>query len=89
MKAYIADDTVDYVTSPSHDGIVNVIYGPGYVNSIQGLLSCSLHNHGNGYKVSFYDHVFDKKKKIKLDYDEARNLVLALAEFKKDLGFEE
>lgn len=89
MKAYIADTAVDYVTSPSHDGIVNVIYGPGYYKDFQGDVSCSLRNHGNGYTIKFYPPRGGVLKVINLNYYEARNLVLALAEFKKEFGFEE
>lgn len=91
MKSYITDNTVDFVTSPSRDGIVNVIYGPGYSKSVEGNISCSLYDHGNGYTAKFYNYSVSLEaiKTINLDYDEARNLVLALAEFKKELGFEE
>ena len=89
MKSYIADNTVDFVTSPSRDGIVNVIYGQGYYKDLQGDVSCSLYNHGNGYAIKFYPPRGGVLKVINLDYAEARNLVLALAEFKKELWFEE
>ena len=89
MKTYIADGCADLVTEKSHDGIVNVIFGPGYYRHIQGQTSCSVHNTGDEFRVVFPSPSSGADVRIVLDYADARCLVLALAEFKKELGFEE
>lgn len=90
MKPYIADGCVDLVTAKSHDDVVNVIYGPGYYHHLQGQVACSLHNTGDYFVASFPSaYAKGATTRVVLDADQARLLVLALAEFKKELGFEE
>jgi hypothetical protein len=66
--------------------VTTVVRGPGYVRP--GSLACELTNTGNGYIARFPAHSsIEQDKYVCLDYDEARNLVLALSPHAKALGF--
>lgn len=82
---YISDkceDLVDVV-----DGVAVVKQGFGYYN--QGDVRCELRETGNGFIALFPAHTsVDQDYYICMDYSQARDLVLALSMFKKQLGFE-
>lgn len=84
MTRYISDGTVQE-TSRCGD-IAIVVQGEGY--SEPGKVSCSVENTGNGYIARFNaPNCTMQDYYVCLDYAQARDLVLGLAEFKKELGF--
>ena len=85
MKFYISDGVEDTVTR--HDDFACVRQGKGY--SSPGRISCIVKNTGNGYIARFPANSSTRQDHyVCLDYVQARDLVLGLAEFKKELGFE-
>jgi hypothetical protein len=85
MKSYISDGTEDLVER--EDDLAGVIAGRGYRNP--GELRCVVYNTGNGYIARFPANSSTRQDHyVCLDYAQARDLVLGLAEFKKELGFE-
>lgn len=64
----------------------HVVRSLGYVRP--GSLACELKDTGNGFIARFPAHEsHEQDKYVCLDYDEARNLVLALSPSRKGLGF--
>ena len=85
MKIYISDGTEDIVTR--QDNHAGVIAGHGY--QTPGEVRCVVENTGNGYIAHFPANSSTRQDYyVCLDYAQARDLVLGLAEFKKELGFE-
>jgi hypothetical protein len=84
--AFIADGATDLVTLVDDTAFVRA--GPGYCD--QGSLHCSVANTGNGY-IAFFPAptCTTQDYYVCLDYTQARDLVLGLSMFKKELGFEE
>lgn len=68
------------------DGLVQVIAGPGYSNP--GETRCELRETGNGF-IAFFpsNRSTAQDYYICMDYGQARDLVLALSMFQKELGF--
>lgn len=66
--------------------VVRVVRRDGYAR--QNSVACELTDTGNGFIVRFLAHSsWDQDKYICMDYDETRNLVLALTPHAKELGF--
>lgn len=69
------------------DGVVLVVRSSGYVRP--GSVACELNDTGNGYIARFPAHSScDQDKYVCLDYDDARNLILALTPHARELGFD-
>ena len=87
MKAiYTSDNTEDIVER--EDDTAWVARGNGYRNP--GDVTCAAHNTGNGYIVHFPAHSpTTQDYYVCLDYSQARDLVLGLSMFKKELGFKD
>jgi hypothetical protein len=84
MKSYISDGVEDVVGRIADTAIVS--QGKGY--SYPGRARCFVENTGNGYIVQFPAHSSTEQDYyVCLDYAQARDLVLGLSEFKKELGF--
>ena len=84
MTRYISDGTEDIVTR--QDNLAEVIAGHGY--RTPGEIRCVVENTGNGYIAQFPSHSSTRQDYyVCIDYAQARELVLGLAEFKKELGF--
>jgi hypothetical protein len=67
--------------------VTRLVRGAGYVRF--GSIACELRDTGNGFIARFPAHgSTDQDKYVCLDYDDARNLVLALTPHAKDLGFD-
>ena len=63
-----------------------VVRSSGYTRP--GSIACHLHDTGNGFNVIFPAYQCDEAVEcITLDYQQARNLALALSRHAKDLGF--
>lgn len=85
MKIYISDGVEDVVGRIEDTALVGT--GKGY--SRPGELRCSVENTGNGYVAWFPANSPTRQDYyVCLDYSQARDLVLGLSEFKKELGFE-
>jgi hypothetical protein len=85
MTRYISDGVEDRVTRD--DDVAEVISGHGY--GTPGEIRCVVENTGNGYIARFPANSSTRQDYyVCLDYSQARDLVLGLAEFKKELGFE-
>jgi hypothetical protein len=85
MTRYVSDGTEDIVERFEDTAFVR--QGKGY--SSPGLISCIVENTGNGYIARFPANSSTRQDYyVCLDYAQARDLVLGLAEFKKELGFE-
>jgi hypothetical protein len=66
--------------------MTRVVRRDGYAR--QNSVACELTDTGNGFIVRFPAHSScDQDKYVCLDYDDARNLVLALTPHAKALGF--
>jgi hypothetical protein len=85
MKAiYTSDGTEDIVQR--YDEAALVIAGVGYRNT--GEVRCRVENTGNGYIVRYpASNCTQQDYYVCLDYSQARDLVLGLSAFKKELGF--
>lgn len=82
---YISERTEDLVDR--HGPIATVTQGLGY--STPGEDRCVLTDTGNGYIAHFPSHSSTVQDYyVCLDYAQARDLVLALSKFKRELGFE-
>lgn len=77
-------NTTDIVENK--DGLVQVITGPGYSNL--GETRCELRETGNGF-IAFFpsNNCTVQDYYICMDYGQARDLVLSLSLFQKELGF--
>ena len=86
MKAiYTSDNTAQIVER--QDDIAEVTTGPGY--AWPGETTCRLQNTSNGYIAYFpAPNCTTQDYYVCLDYTQARDLVLGLSMFKKELGFE-
>jgi hypothetical protein len=85
MTRYVSDGTEDVVERVQDTAFVR--QGKGY--SSPARVSCIVENTGNGYIAQFPSHSSTRQDYyVCLDYAQARDLVLGLAEFKKELGFE-
>ena len=87
MKAiYVSDGTTQIVER--QDDIAEVTTGPGYRHP--GETICRLQNTGNGY-IAYFPATSSTTQDyyVCLDYTQARDLVLGLSMFKKELGFED
>ncbi len=72
------------------ENIARVAYRGGYASHVIGHVACALEDTGNGFIAHLPSSSATRQDKyVCLDYDEARNLILALSEFKKELGFTE
>lgn len=86
MTRYISDGTEDVVQRIKDTAFVS--QGKGY--SHPGQTGCIVKNTGNGYIAHFPSHSSTRQDYyLCLDYVQARDLVLGLAEFKKELGFKD
>ena len=87
MKAiYVSDGTTQIVDR--QDDIAEVTTGPGY--AWPGQTTCRVMNTGNGYIAHFPAHsATTQDYYVCLDYSQARDLVLGLSMFKKELGFKD
>ena len=87
MKAiYVSDNTTQIVERQGD--IAEVKTGPGY--AWPGEVTCEVQNTGNGYIAFFPAPNFTMQDYyVCLDYTQARDLVLGLSMFKKELGFED
>ena len=87
MKAiYTSDNTEQGVFRM--DDTAAVITGKGYRHP--GELLCRVENTGNGYIAYFPSHSPTTQDYfVCLDYAQARDLVLGLSMFKKELGFKD
>jgi len=84
MKSYVDENSVVHVTRKNDKAYVK--QGYGYYNV--GENACVLKNTGNGYIAKFPSNsCVDQDYYVCLSYSQAYDLILALAEFKKDLGF--
>ena len=86
MKArYVSDKCEDIVERS--DEHATVTQGFGYRDA--GELRCHVTSTGNGYIALFPGNSSTRQDYyVCLDYAQARDLVLALSMFKKELGFE-
>ena len=67
--------------------VTHVVRSSGY--SQPGSIACVLRDTGNGFIARFPANASSKQDKyVCLDYDEARDLVLALTPHRKKLGFD-
>ena len=83
-KRYTSEGCTDLVDS--YENKVFVTRGKGYY--CPGGVSMKLTDTGNGYIACFpSDSSTTQDYYICMDYAQARDLVLGLAEFKKNLGF--
>lgn len=81
---YISDRTEDLVDRA--DNVATVTHGFGYCEP--GKDSCVMTDTGNGFIARFPAHnCVTQDYYVCLDYAQARDIVLALSKFKKDLGF--
>lgn len=81
---YISDNCEDLVDR--HGPVAIVTQGFGYY--VPGEDRCVLTDTGNGYIAKFPAHTSTRQDYyVVLDYAQARDLVLALSTFKKELGF--
>jgi len=86
MKSYISDGVEDVVGRIEDTAVVS--QGKGY--SHPGRTRCVVENTGNGYIALFPAHSpTHQDYYVCLDYTQARDLVLGLSEFKKELGFKD
>jgi len=81
---HISDGLVDEVW---RDGpLSRVAHRAGYMK--KGHVCCVLTDSGNGFIAHFpSDSIVRQDHYVCLDYAQARDLVLALSEFQKELGF--
>lgn len=81
---YVSDRCEDIVEIV--DGVSVVTQGFGYYN--QGEVRCELRETGNGFIVFFPSHSSAVQDYyLCMDYAQARDIVLALSKFKRELGF--
>ena len=81
---YISDRTEDLVDR--HQSIAIVTRGFGYY--MPGQDACVLRDTGNGFIAKFPTHSSSSQDYyVCLDYAQARDIVLALSKFQKELGF--
>lgn len=81
---HLSDRTEDLVDR--HGPIAIVTQGQGYCNP--GGDRCVLTDTGNGFIAKFPSHSSTEQDYyVCLDYAQARDIVLALSKFQKDLGF--
>lgn len=84
IDRYISDRTEDIVER--NDEMATVTQGIGYYQP--GNLRCQLTDTGNGYIAFFPSHSSAAQDYyVCMDYSQARDLVLALSKFQKELGF--
>ncbi len=87
MNTYSDGLTIDHVYK--NGDVVDVVRGDGYVKHIQGTISCQMFDTGNGFIAKFPScRSTEQDYFVCMDYAQAREIVLALAEFKKQLGFD-
>lgn len=83
-ERYISDRTEDLVDR--HGPIAIVTQGEGYYTP--GQDKCVLTDTGNGFIAKFPAHnCTHQDYYVCLDYAQARDIVLALSTFKRELGF--
>jgi hypothetical protein len=81
---YLSDRTEDLVDR--HGPIAIVTQGEGYYRP--GEDRCVLTDTGNGFIAKFPSHSSTEQDYyVCLDYSQARDIVLALSTFQKELGF--
>lgn len=81
---YISENCEDIVDRA--DNIATVVQGVGYYHP--GETRCELTDTGNGYIARFPAHNCTRQDYyVCLDYAHARDIVLALSKFHKELGF--
>jgi hypothetical protein len=84
MTTYWSDRTSQ--TVERDDNVAKVIQGEGYYHP--GQPSVELTDTGNGYIAKFPSHESTTQDYyVCLDYAQARDIVLGLSAFKKELGF--
>ena len=87
MKAIYTSDNTEQVVHRLNDTAV-VLTGKGYRHPGEPL--CNIQNTGNGYIAHFPAPNFTMQDYyVCLDYAQARDLVLGLSMFKKELGFKD
>lgn len=85
-KTYISDNCVDHVDRV--ENVADVTQGLGYYS--KGDLRCRAVNSGNGFIIRYpARNCVTQDYYVCLDYSQARDLVLALSAFQKELGFNE
>ena len=87
MKAIYTSDGTAQIVERQGD-IAEVTTGPGY--AWPGETLCKVQNTGNGYIAHFpAPNCTMQDYYVCLDYAQARDLVLGLSLFKKELGFKD
>jgi hypothetical protein len=87
MKAIYTSDNTAQIVERQGD-IAEVTTGPGYRH--HGETLCKVQNTGNGYIAHFpAPNCMTQDYYVCLDYAQARDLVLGLSMFKKELGFKD
>lgn len=83
-ERYVSEGCEDLVGRVENVAVVT--QGLGYYN--QGDVRCELRDTGNGYIAFFPSNCSARQDYyVCLDYAQARDLVLALSTFRKELGF--
>lgn len=81
---YISEGVEDIVELT--DEVATVTQGIGYYEP--GNMRCAATNTGNGFIAFFPSHSSTRQDYyVCMDYAQARDLVLALSKFKRELGF--
>ena len=85
MKAIYKSDNTEQIVVRMDD-VAQVTNGMGY--AWPGEATCEVINTGNGY-IAYFPATSSTTQDyyVCLDYDQARDLVLGLSMFKKELGF--
>jgi len=83
-ERYVSDNCEDIVARIEH--VSDVVQGIGY--HVQGELRCRVIDTGNGFIARFPANSSARQDYyVCLDYAQARDIVLGLSAFKKELGF--
>lgn len=83
-ERYVSEGCEDLVNR--HDNVATVTHGAGYhyTGNLRVQLTCT----GNGFIAYFPSYSSTQQDNyLCMDYSEARDLVLALSTFKRELGF--
>jgi len=83
-QIYWADATSQ--TVERHDDTSYVVMGSGYYKT--GETAATAQDNGNVYIIKFFaNNCTQQDYYVCLDYSQAHDMILALSEFKKELGF--
>lgn len=82
--SYVSDGCEDLVNRQGDEATVTQGAGYNYTGNLRVRLTCT----GNGFIAYFPSYSSTQQDNyICMDYSEARDLVLALSTFKRELGF--